>query len=65
MFVHSREREWGSIPCIYSTRDYVQLPPVKMKAIYDKIGTVDMCVKVAILKEIYPIDEKHSRSTIV
>ena len=62
-------RPWGGIPCIYSFGDSAQLPPVMMKALYDKTpgkqGSSDVAGRTAISEFLLPPDETEARSTVV
>ena len=63
------ERPWGGIPFVISMGDCAQLPPVKMKALYDKApgkpGSSDLIGKVALSEFMFPLNTMDSRCTIV
>ena len=62
-------RPWGGIPFLYSFGHCGQLPPVMMKAMYDKSsaksGTADQKGKIAIHDFLYPSNKKEAQSTVV
>ena len=62
-------RPWGGLPFLYSFGHCGQLPPVKMKSMYDKssakTNTADQKGKIAIHDFLYPRNKKECQSTIV
>ena len=62
-------RPWGGIPLIYSFGDCAQLPPVLMKALYDKqpakAGTADCHGKLAISSYMNPHSDESESITVL